>query len=261
MVRSDQRGKKWFVRLGRANCEHASSGGLKAVFGFPNRNSYPGLARSLEWHRIATLRNFYFRSGYRRVWGPVVDSVFKLGLGTVISLRAFVLRFLVRDAHVVVTQSVPEALADLLEEILDYEVLSVWKNLEYLQWRYERHPEHRYMFHVLYVSGLPQGIAVTRDDGATAAICELIHRTKDVRQAAILLNRVLSYHSQRGSQRVEFYGHDDGFFDAVFTQCGFRSSYETSFVFSGHVYGDAALEQRFPVPSNWTVVYGDTDVV
>lgn len=261
MVRSDQRGKKWFVRLGNASSEYAASRGLRAVFGFPNRNSYPGLARTLGWHRVATLRHFCFRTGFRRLWGPWVDVLFRGPLGVALALRAVMWRWLVGGADITASKELPAAIGDLLDESRNYEVLSVWKDLQYFRWRYEQHPDHRYLFHVLRVRGVLEGVAVSRQVGATTAICEFIHRTKEVNQAAVLLDSLLRYHLRRGTQRVEFFGHDDGFFESVFRRCGFTSSYATSFVFSGRVYGEGVLEQRFIVPQNWTVVYGDTDVI
>jgi hypothetical protein len=62
MVRADQRGKKWFVRLAEANYANAAGRGLKAVFGFPNRNSFPDVVGVLGRHRIAALQYFYFRT-------------------------------------------------------------------------------------------------------------------------------------------------------------------------------------------------------
>ena len=159
------------------------------------------------------------------------------------------------------TGELPAAVGGLLDETRNYEVLSIWKDLQYLRWRYEQHPDHRYVFHVLRVGGVPEGIAVTRHVGDTTAICEFIHRTKDVRQAAMLLGAIVRHHTTRGMQRVEFFGHDDGFCESVFRQCMFTSSYANGFVFSGRVYGGGALEQRFIVPQNWTVVYGDADVI
>jgi hypothetical protein len=261
MVRADQRGKKWFVRLAEANYANAAGRGLKAVFGFPNRNSFPDVVGVLGRHRIAALQYFYFRTGYLRVWGSLVDMVFKVVLNTIVSLRTALFKSFIGGSRVVVTDELPAAWDDVLEEIRNHQVLSVWKNVDYLRWRYQDHPEHRYVFHFLYIGGRPEGIIVARDVGTTTAICELLHRTKDVRQSALLLNSVLSYHNRRSIQRIEFFGHDDGFFNAVFAQCGFKSSYSGSFVFSGRVFGDAALEQRFIIPQNWTISYGDTDVI
>jgi hypothetical protein len=261
MVRPDQRGRGWFVRLSEACYSQASAQGLKVVFGFPNRNSLPGFVRSLGWHRITALRAYYCRTSIRHFAGTVADFAYRLLFGFRLWLREMVLRKTVKGGRVVTTREIPLSVESLLKEIQNYEIFSVWKDLPYLKWRYERHPEHQYLVHVLYVGDSAEGIIVVRNSGQSVAICELLHRTKDVSQSAYLLNAVLRHHARSSLQRMEFFGHDDGFFDSVFRRCGFAVSYANSFIFCGRVFANDGLEKRFVVPQNWTVAYGDTDVI
>jgi hypothetical protein len=69
------------------------------------------------------------------------------------------------------------------------------------------------------------------------------------------------YYAKSAAERIEFFGHDDGFFDSVFEQCGFRTRYSSGFNFSGRVFADERLAKQFAAPQNWSVVYGDTDVI
>lgn len=261
MVRGDQRGQGWFVRLARENYQQAADDGVKAVIGFPNRSSFPGFAGSLDWERIATLQEFSFHAGHARLWGGLVDRAFKLVLRARVGLRCRLLELSAKGATVEAVPSLPEAVSGLLDEIRRYEILCVWKDLDYLRWRYEKHPEHAYDFHLLARDGRPEGLVVSRRVGSTVAICELLHRTKDVAEAALLVGAVVRAHLGGPVQRIEFYGHDDGFFASAFARAGFRSRYSASFVFGGRVFDDDALRRRFVLDRNWTVVYGDTDVV
>lgn len=261
MVRVDQRGQGWFVKLARANYQQASEKGVKAVIGFPNRSSFPGFAGSLDWERIATLQEFSFRAGHARIWGGLVDRVFKLALRARVALRIRLLKLSAAGATVETVSSLPEAVSDLLDEIRRHEILSIWKDLDYLRWRYEKHPEHVYDFHELGRDGKLEGLVVSRRVGSSVAICELLHRTKNVAEAALLVSAVVRAHLSGPVQRIEFFGHDDGFFASVLARCGFRGSYAASLVFGGRVFDDDAFRRRFVVGRNWTVVYGDTDVV
>ncbi len=261
MVRSDQRGQGWFVRLARANYQQASEKGVKAVIGFPNRSSFPGFAGSLDWERIATLQEFSFRAGHARIWGGLVDRAFKLALRARVALRCRLLRLSAPGATIETVSSLPDAVSGLLDEIRRHEILSVWKDLDYLRWRYEEHPEHAYDFHVLARDGKLEGLVVSRQVGSSVAICELLHRTKHVAEAALLVSAVVRAHLGGPVQRLEFFGHDDGFFASVFARCGFRGSYAASFVFGGRVFEDDELRHRFAVGRNWTVAYGDSDAV
>jgi hypothetical protein len=104
MVREDQRGKKWFVRLARPNYDEVAAIGIKAVFGFPNQNSFPGFARSLEWERIAALTAYTLRLGGAKAWGGAIDFCFKQALVLRESLRARLLR--ISSPAVTISQTV-----------------------------------------------------------------------------------------------------------------------------------------------------------
>jgi hypothetical protein len=262
MVRADQRGQSWFVRLGRANEQHASEKGVKAVIGFPNRGSFLALVGSMDWDRIATLREFSFRAGHARIWGGLLDRAYKLALRGPLAVRRRLLQLSAPGAVVEAVSSLPEEVAGLLDEIRRYEILGVWKDLDYLRWRYEKHPEHAYDFQILTRDGKLEGLVVSRRMGGSVAICELLHRTMNVAEAALLVCGVVRANLDGGAQRIEFYGHDEGFFASVFARCGFHATYASNFVFCGRVLDDdEGFRRRFTLSRNWTVVYGDTDVV
>ncbi len=260
MVRHDQRGKGWFARLAEANYTHAAGMGLKAVFGFPNRLSYPVFMRDISWRRITRLKCYYYRIGFRKIWGALPDRVYKLLLGRYLKSKLAGLRSSLKGAAIVTTKTAPEDIEGLLEEVRSREVLSAWKDLKYLKWRYENHPEFRYTFHVLTMRGRPECLVITKHAGGRIAVCDVLHRTKNVPEAAFLLLHATLYHVASCAQVISFCGHDDGFFDSVFARCGYHARHSESFVFCGRVFSDAALEERFFDPNNWTVAYGDIDV-
>lgn len=104
MVRTDQRGKNLFSKLALANYEAASNKGVQAVFGFPNRNSYPGFMKYLDWHRIINLKRYSYRIGYKKIWGPIIDYVFKYILGMLNRLR-YLARLKLMDDNLRITVS------------------------------------------------------------------------------------------------------------------------------------------------------------
>lgn len=262
MVRSDQRGQKWFSRLATRNYKYASEKGAKAVFGFPDRNSYPGFMRDLEWHRIVSLKYYFYRIGFQKIWGQKIDRIFKYFYRILIKLKYyFSLLYQGSGVKIETLSHLPDDLEDMLREIRDYEVLCVWKDLKYLKWRYENHPDHNYLFHVISIQGRLQGLVITRDCGDTITICEVLHREKNEHQSILLLHHVVDHWATSSAQTIEFLGHDSGFFEAIFKNFGFQMSPYSNFVFGGRVFGDPALESKFISPYNWTIVYGDTDVV
>jgi GNAT superfamily N-acetyltransferase len=261
MIRSDQRGKKLSTKLIRHNSKYAAKEGAVAVFGFPNRDAYPGIMRNSERLRLATLKYYLYRIGFQKIWASKIDRVFKYFHGMLIRMKYIGFRFLNKDVVIVVSSHLPDRLEDSLREIREYEVLSIWKDVSYLRWRYENHPDRKYTFHILNVKGRPEGLIVTLDCGEIIAICDLLHRTKNVSQSALLLLHVLNYYNASDAQKIEFYGYDNGFFDAVFGTCGFNIVPFSNFVFTGRVFEDMKPEKMFIIPQNWTIAYGDTDII
>lgn len=262
MVRPDQWGKKWFTRLATRNYQYASEMGVNAVFGFPNRKSYPGVMRSLSWCRVVSLKYYLFRIGFKKVWGQRIDGIFKRVYRLLIRMKYLLAMARQRkSARISVSSHLTDNIDDLLREIRDYEVLCVWKDLKYMKWRYEDHPDHNYLFHLISVDGRPEGLVVTRNCGETIAICDVLHRSRNLNQSVALMYHVLNDYVISQAQKVEFYGFDNGFFDGVFKTCGFTVEPYSNFILGGKVFNDSALEKVFSMPHNWTIAYGDTDVI
>ena len=261
MVRADQRKKNLFTQLAKENYADAIKKGLKVVFGFPNRASYPGFMRKLWWYKICNLKCYYYRIGLKRVLGEKTDRVVKRFFTFPNRIKFLIeKRLLNNNMEITISNKISASVENLLKEVLNYEVLSVWKDLDYMKWRYENHPDYSYDFHIINIGGRPEGLAVCRNCGETIAICELIHRTKNLRQSVLLLRHLLKYYSNSLAQKVEFSGYDDGFFDAVFASSGFNT-YPSNLIFGAQAFNDERLEKMLMIPQNWTISIGDTDVI
>jgi hypothetical protein len=158
-------------------------------------------------------------------------------------------------------EEVPVDFEASLAHVRDHEILSIWKDVPYLRWRYAEHPSNDYTFHLLYRDTHPEGLIVTRDREHTIAICDVLHRTKAAVPTALLLTEVVRFYQDSQAQKMEFFGHDDGFFDVVFATAGFTREPASSFVFGGRVFDNPNLHDIFFRRQNWTISYGDTDVV
>jgi hypothetical protein len=260
MIQSGHRRKRWFVRLAETNYAFAVGTGLQAVFGFPNRFSYHGLIRDLSWHRITNLTRYHRRIGCRKLLGPFFDAIFKRLLRSILKRRAAVEERLLDGMVVRTTDTLPAEVEELLAEIRSHETLSVWKDLRYLKWRFEKHPDVRYTFYIAYRHGRAEGLVITKSRGGRVAVCDVLHRTKNVPETASLIYQVMLRGLDSGAQAIDFFGHDAGFFGAVFDRCGFRAKRSDSYVFCGRVFGNRVLEEQFYEPRSWTVAYGDVDI-
>jgi hypothetical protein len=263
MVRSDQRGQGWYTRLAERVYAQAQAAGARALFGFPNRESFPGFVRNLRGHKITGLKTYYYRTGFRKHLGAAAGAAARFfAAWPNRSTVAFMARHLFPRHEVRVAATLAPELERPLREMLGQEVLGIWKDLAYMRYRYQEHPDRAYRFHTLYADGSPQGLVVVRDANGLAMICEVLHRKKNVRETAFLLRSVLSHCQRRSSvDLVEFRGWDGGFFDAAFALAGFKCLPTSELVFAGRVFDDPELEKKFLLPHNWTVAIGDTDIV
>jgi GNAT superfamily N-acetyltransferase len=262
MVHPGMRRNGLFVELLRYCYRFAREDGLEATFGFPNRLSYPGFIRHSGGFRIVSLSYFFRRVGFGKVWGQGADRVFKLvnSVYTGYRKRARRLRYGTRF-EITVSSQPPDDIEGLLSDKRAYEVLALWKDLRYLRWRYQDNPYGTYLFHTVRVNGTPRASLITRDCGDTVAICDLLHRDNEEVPSLLLLDHVVNYYARSRAQKIEFYGHDAGFFRFVFTSCGFRSVPFSPLVFAGRVFSNPEFERAFAMPHSWTIVYGDTDVI
>jgi hypothetical protein len=236
--------------------------GLEATYGIPNRLSYPGAVRYLGWCRIVNLSYFFHRIGFEKAWGSGADRIFKFFETGYTGLKTHANRLRYRrKLDVTVSSSVPEGLDDLLSNKRTYEVLAVWKDPQYLKWRYDNHPRASYLFHTGRTGGKIQAVLITRDLGDRIAICDLLHRDNDDVPSILLIDHVVGYYARTRVQKIEFYGHDAGFFQFVFSLCGFRQIPFSALVFGGRLLSNPDLEKVFLLPDSWTVAYGDSDVI
>jgi hypothetical protein len=266
MVHPNQQGKGVYTKLATYNQRMAGAQDAEAAFSIFTRINYPGsyplYIKRLGWKRIMNLKRYSVRIGYKRLWGPKTDTIFKnvfRFFSKIKYMRFFFGRS--KDIDIKIYEYLPADCENCLKQIRDYEVLSIWKDMPYFRWRYEDHPEHSYEFHVLRVRGVLEGLLITKTTGYSIQICEVLNRTKNIPQTAALLTKVMEYYSLSSAQIIEFYGYDNGYFDAVFSAAGFKLEPFSPFIFAGKAFRNDKLGEAFLGPHNWSVAYGDGEWV
>ena len=260
MVREDQRGKNLFTKLAKRNFEFASTGGIKAVFGFPNENSYPGFMRNLDWVRIINLTAYQYRIGFDKVLGRTFNRVVKNILYIAFKIKLLLYKIVIKNISIYSQSNTPNNLNNLLKYTNNYEVLSIWKDEEYFKWRYENHPDNKYTFHVLEKNKIIEELIITIDSNDDISICEVISKRKNIRQTVMLLLHIKALYVKKNVRNLIFQGYDAGFFELTFCNSGFKKSI-SNFRFCGRAFDDSKLKAMFCFPSNWSISLGDTDVI
>jgi len=233
--------------------------GLRAVIAFPNPQSYPGFVRSLEWSRIRDpwrwdrrigLRGALGEAGWARAltWAP--DRILRT-LGGSRSRSEW---------RADVAAEMPVDHDGLWAECAPGLKLSLWKDREYLAWRYDRNPDHAFVRIALRERGRLRALAVVWREHGRAMICELLcPRAGGAALGRALVQAVCGHALDAGDDRVSFLGADEGFLAGCFT--GFRGRPAPENVLVGRGLEPGALDALVREGRNWSVAFGDADYV
>jgi GNAT superfamily N-acetyltransferase len=269
-VHPDYRGQRIFDVTARDCFEWCLSHDIQFVVAFPNASSYPGFVRTLGWNRILFPNRYVMRVGIggavrkglkgMPLVAPAADLVFRSGRRLQLSARHLALtRQAGRGVRFVTSATVPEGHEALWNACRSQEVLSLWKDSQYLRWRYDDNPQHEFSYLYATIDGVIAALAVIAEFDAVTTICELLVREHDVQLGRLLLSHACLRALDRGAEKVSFLGYDGGFFHEVFE--GFERNVSFENVFVGRAFQDAELNAIASIPSNWTVTFGDADFV
>jgi hypothetical protein len=268
-VHPDFRGQKMFEKTASDCYAWCAESGLQAVVGFPNANSYPGFVRGLAWKRVVFPTQYILRLsvglGLKRLLGAdwlagVLDAIYGSWVRARLAMRGGMLRRLAAGGtSFVVSPTVPEGYEKLWGAWRTQEILSIWKDAKYFQWRYDRNPDCRFAYLHLTRAGEIVALAVAAEMEGALVLCELMVAGRDVATGRLLANHIARYALGRGLRAVTFLGHDAGLFADVLQ--GFERTVSYTNVFGGRVFVAGALADDLPHADNWTVTFGDGDFV
>ena len=261
MVKKEYRNLGLFEKLSASCFQDAIDTQAQYIFAFPNRKSLAPSIKYMGFCKVCDLQNFEYRIGLKKVITPIFDLLLKLILYIYSFIKLNFKKIITfSKVKIIISDSIPKDIDIMLEEYQRCEVLSIWKDYEYFKWRYMKHVDNKYIFHVLYNGKEIEGIAVCIDRGEEIAICEIIHKFKNINQSTILLLHILHHYSLRKAQKIVFLGHDSGYFNSIFNQAGFKIG-SSNFRFIAKDLHNSYLEKNIYFPNNWTITLGDSDVV
>jgi len=268
VVHHDFRRQGVFEHTALQAFETLRQAGGAAVVAFPNESSYPGFVRTLKWRRILEPTFWSLRLGVRRKLvralgaaapAAMLDAGFRLLAGRKLSRLARAAQAATSGVDVEHSDRLPEdtdSLWDRERKVVD---LGLWKDREYLAWRYERNPDHAFHFHRLRRNGTLEGLLVSTEHAGVALLCELLVPSRSIAWGRRLVAEACLHHARARVDEVHFLGHDAGYFGAALE--GFASRPAPGNVYVGRALADEALTERMAQSSRWTISYGDGDFV
>jgi GNAT superfamily N-acetyltransferase len=268
-VHPDFRRQGIFETTARDCFAWARERGAEAVVAFPNASSYPGFVRSLGWNRILFPRLYAMRLDVgiplqrvlrSRTLASIPNEIFRSIVHLRLQARANVQRTTSGRRMVVETYTkVPSRYEELWLACSNQEVLSLWKDTKYFQWRYDSNPDHSFQYVGLLQGDELLALAVTVERHRAITICEFVVRGRDPVVGRRLLTELALSSLQGGMRSIDFIGSDGGLFDEVFE--GFRRRVAFENVFCGDALSEGHLRALMANPHNWTLVFGDADFV
>ena len=277
IIDPDFRGRGMFLKTASYSHNELRKSGARMVFAFLSPTSYPGHLRYLNWKPITHLDHYWHRlnisySEGRSLPWLILARIANFCYNAIFQSKLFLDRFRLKHFSINMvfrlsgnltfhqSKTVPDGYDELWNAINPYEVLSIWKDSEYFQWRYEQNPDHEFSY--FYLARDDKIIAlsvVTAEVGGYVTICELLVRHRNVLNGRLLINRILSHYSGAKYKKIRFVGKDVGFFKETFAI--FRSEVWFGIVLCGEVFDNEELEEYFTNSSYWTLTYGDIDLI
>jgi hypothetical protein len=272
LVSPEFQGQKMFTKTANHCYSQCVQKQVRAVYGFPNRNSYPGFMRNLGWRKISYLKKYYIRLNIKKklksfmkveFFATLFNEIYTLILKLRFSFLRLILKKKIATAKVLkftASSSIPDGYESLWNVIKNYQVLSIWKDAAYLRWRYEQNPRHIFDYFYLKRNNEILAFAVAHSKKDTVSICEFMVLNNNVLKGKLLLNEMQSYYVNKGKKCLIFVGLDLGYFQTIFRK--FEDDPAFGFNFCGRVFEvKDELNDFFPFPFNWTVTYGDVDAL
>ena len=262
VVDRDYRGQGIFEKTGGACMDRCRDAGVSAVVAFPNQSSYPGFVRTLGWRRITFLKRWtYPLNRARKLRSPALVALASAPIDAMARIGVAALRRANPGAGLRFTleRQAPADYDLLWRALASLEVFSLWKDREYLQWRYASHPDQEYQFASLRDGDTLVAEAVIGLVGTTLWIAELFARDRSLEHARALVAQLLAQGLEWRAAEAAFLGHDSGWFGQALM--GFAVRPAADVVYVGRALADEALTRRMELPGNWSITFGDADFV
>jgi hypothetical protein len=240
MVDRRHRYRGAFSELFAAFLEGLAKAGIPVGLGFPNEHSLRALHRFIPL--VAILERYHLALGSPR-HAELRDRV-----GTAPERARLPFSFHANYALDARYGAVWRSCAEM-------ESISIWKDGEYLAWKYGASPAPHRLFALEFADDVI-ALGVCRERGERVQLLELIACDKNIYAARELLLCIADHYHAQKFEELYFVGCDPWFFAEVFADFERRPS------FSGHVHARATNRDEaflYENPLNWTVVLGDSD--
>jgi predicted N-acetyltransferase YhbS len=272
MVDPEFQGRGLFVETARRCYQLAKENGVKLLYGFPNENSHHGLEKSLTWLEARDLRFLYFFLDARRYLREAGDRSGWAGHMGAVPLALWSKYSIWTNARgsgrgkTVLHLGAFEASFDRLWDACRCQFsVGVWKDSEYLNWRYRRLRGGENTVWTLGEGDQIDGFILlsrTREKGAwIGSILEILAREPVTANLQALIRAALSHLRLQGLPIAKVVLSPDSAYWRGFQAAGFFHFFRPGGNANVLCLGDPAEFDASLLRLQWHMIGGDTDYI
>lgn len=257
VVHKDFRKLGYFQKSAEMALAQCTQRGVYVKFGFPNEQALSPNLGKFRYTNIAVVKNYRLRFRISKQQPALIRSLYSAAVGLKLFLKFQLLQaWIPKNTTVSITGSVPEGYDKFWEQIRKQEIISLWKDREYLSWRYDRNPLFKPTYFTCTENGNITAMAIATVHEGAGTICELMVKDNSLVLARLLVNSAAAHYRKAGLEAIKFYGHDRGFFEAVFSEFT-RMPNQDLFFIAKQTNEDETLEKLLYQNISWSITSGD----
>ncbi|OIQ19708.1 MAG: hypothetical protein BM556_04280 [Bacteriovorax sp. MedPE-SWde] len=240
-----------FVELAQKTYQNSFDNGVKFIFGFPNKLSYPGFVKKLDFK------------------DPFGFKVYKLPLrlghyskkipgGSLFSKIPLNFTSLAKNIIFNKVDKLPADMKDLNSSFLDTLDYKVIRDENYLNWRYVDCPDRNYELFEYRVDGKLKGMVIGKVEGDFAHLVDIIPCEES--DIEILVKGFVSHYRDQGIHCLTCFLNEGNFLESYLSQLGFSSTDKSDdFRFIIRTSSKDMYDKSMDDCKKWFLMGGDTD--
>ncbi len=229
---------------------------VQVMFGFPNHVALPINLGRLGMYNLGIIKNYTYKLRLEKHLPLPARASFSLYANLRLTLKESLSKLWAWGTTFSIVDKIPDDYDGLWNNLRKQEVVALWKDLEYLRWRYEQNLQFKSSYFEFRVNGKLVGLAVTAMHDGAGTICELLCKDKSVGLAKFMIYKICRYYMDNGVDAVKFYGHDRGFFDTAFADF-VRIPNQDLFFVGKALEGEEHIQRLLHQSFNWSISAGD----
>jgi hypothetical protein len=276
MTDSDYSNKGIFSTTAKCTYDKLVASGVSFVFGFPNERSINGFIKHLAWHIISPIAIYILPLDA----GPFLKRKTKCDYMGIAASMICKSAFRIFEKHVKGKygnnkieihreNNFGSWANELWLRCRNQHALWIVRDLEYLSWRYDMHPEADYNIFTAWLNGEIVGYIVTisqeRNEGRVSFILDILADVNVHGAIEVLLLKVINFSIKNNDAIISAILMPSSVYLSAFHNFFFirlpQGLFPQKIHFGGRQLNNDIEPKTFKDPTSWHISWGDTDLL